>query len=111
MLIFERLKMEKVENFVSENFSTYLYFHMGFVDAELVDELEQYLYQHVVGVRKIEGESLSVGYEHDSNCAEVIRYEISLINASSKNVQDIKELIIESTNAWVASMGGKDSVC
>ena len=110
MLIFERLKMEKVENFVSENFSTYLYFYMGFVDAELVDELEQYLYQHVVSVRKIEGESLSVGYEHDSNCAEVIRYEIPMANATLKNAQDIKALIIESTNAWVASMGGKESV-
>jgi hypothetical protein len=102
--------MEKVENFVSGNFSTYLYFRMGFVDAAFVDELEQYLYQHIVRVRKIKGESLSVGYKHDSNCAEVIRYEIPLATATPQNADEIKELIIEKTNAWVSSMGGKNSV-
>ena len=102
--------MKQAENFVSENVSTYLYFYMDFVDAELTDDLEQYLYKHVVNVRNIEGEALSVGYKHDCSCAEVIRYEISLSNATEKNVQNIKELISENTNAWVASMGGKDSV-
>jgi hypothetical protein len=102
--------MEKVKNFVSGNFSTYLYFDMGFVDAELVDELEQYLYQQVVNVRKIKGERLYVGYKGDCNCADVIRYEIPLATATPKNADEIKELIIEKTNAWVSSMGGKDSV-
>jgi hypothetical protein len=102
--------MEKTENFLSENFSTYLYFYMGFVDAELVSELQEYLYEHVVNERNIEGEALTVGYEGDCSCAEVIRYEIPLTDATPKNVQVIKALVSENTNAWVASMGGKDSV-
>ncbi len=101
--------MKNVEDFVGETVSTYLYFHIGFVDGELADSLEEYLYKHVVNARDLD-EVVKVGLEDRINASDVIRYEIDLANASLANVMAIKQLVTQHTNAWVESMGGREAI-
>ena len=101
--------MQYVENFVGEYVDTYLYFRIGFVDGELADSLEEYLHKHVVKARGLK-EFVSVGYKDRVYASDVVRYEIELANANIENVNAIKELVTQHTNAWVESMGGKEAV-
>ena len=101
--------MKTIENFVGNQVRTYLYFDIGFVDGELADDLQWYLQLHVVNARGLK-ESVDVGHKDRVNASDVIRYEIALEDINIKNVEDIKQLIMLHTNAWVASMGGSEFV-
>jgi hypothetical protein len=102
--------MKTIENFVGNQVRTYLYFDIGFVDGELADDLQWYLQLHVVNARGLK-ESVNVGQKDDRVFAsDVIRYEVALADINIENVENIKELIMLHTNAWVASMGGSECV-
>jgi hypothetical protein len=102
--------MKTIENFVGNQVRTYLYFDIGFVDGELADDLQWYLQLHVVNARGL-NESVNVGQKDDRVFpSDVIRYEVALADINIDNVENIKELIMLHTNAWVASMGGRECV-
>jgi hypothetical protein len=101
--------MKTNENFVGNQVRSYLYFDIGFVDGELADDLQWYLQLHVANARGLK-ECVNVGHEDRTNSSDVIRYEIALADMNIDNIENIKQLITEHTNAWVASMGGNDCV-
>ena len=102
--------MKTIENFVSDQVRTYLYFDIGFVDGELADDLQWYLQLHVANARGLD-ECVDVGHKNERVFAsDVIRYEIALEDINIDNVENIKQLIMLHTNAWVASMGGSECV-
>ncbi len=101
--------MRNQNNFVSEKEEIFIYFYMESVDAELADDLHDYLYEHVVKARNA-NETLYVGHVESDWSHDVIRYGIELKDATRANVDEIKRLVTVFTNQWVANMGGADSV-
>lgn len=101
--------MEEQNNFISNHEDFFIYFSMGAVDSELSDDLSDYLYENVVNARNAD-EVLYIGHGDGDFSCDVIRYKIQLENATRPNIDAIKNLLIEHTNTWVASKGGKDSV-
>ena len=97
------------ENFVYKNEEVFIYFYMKSVDSELSDSLHDFLYEHVIKVRKA-NESLYVGLSENEWTCDVIRYGIQSKNIKSIDIEAIKSLITTQTNKWVASMGGAESV-
>ncbi len=101
--------MTNEDSFVAEQEDIFIYFYMERVDSELADDLHDYLYENVVKVRDA-GETLYVGHGEIGYSCDVIRYGINLENATRSNVDAIKKLVVEHTNAWVASQGGAECV-
>jgi hypothetical protein len=101
--------MKEQGDFVAEREDFFIYFYIEGVDAELADDLHDYLYEHAVNARDA-SETLYVGHGEIGSACYVIRYGIELENATRSNVDAIKKLVTEHTNAWVASQGGADCV-